>query len=220
MRRSVTLESKEQPATADSEKILRQEMVMAAASHLPLLVIGPLLVALVVYLLAPHSPAEYRSVALIRMDREHARALEALVTATPVASEILWKYAGAGDTPERRAAFLSRHFHLVDPEPVSERPGDRLYRLEVTHTDPKTAQAIASDLIEESLERVPGIPRSAVVQLPHLPQDPVPPPARALAVLFGVAAIPVLFSLIVLGRYFAPGVSVYALLSRKLRRAA
>ncbi len=214
------MESQEHPLQTGGEKIFNQEMVMAAAKHFPVLLIGPLVVALLAYLLTPTAPIEYKSVALLRIDRASAKSLEALVAATPVASEILSKYASTGDNPESRARFLSRHFQLVDPEPVSERPGDRIYRLEVAHADPKTAQAIASDLIETWLNRSPGVSRDVVMQSPHLPHDPIPARAGAVALLFGVAAVPVFFALIVLGRYLAPGRSVYELLSRRLRRAA
>ncbi len=214
------MKSKEQSVQAGSEITFDQEMVSAIAQHFPLLLIGPLLVALAAYLLASPSPIEYASVSLLRIDRTAARSLQTLVTAPPVANDILARYAGAGDSPESRARFLSQHLRLTDPEPASDHPGDRLFRLEVTHTNPRIAQAIASDVIAAWLHSLQAVSRDLVVEAPHLPHDPVPPRARALALLYGVAAVPVFFALIVLGRYLAPGVSARRLLGRALRRAS
>jgi len=284
--------SKEEPAQAGSEKIFSQELVMAVADHIPLLLIGPLLVALAGYLFSSPLPMEYKSTSVLRIDRPTARSIEALVTSPAVADAVLSKYAGTGDSPESRAVFLSEHLHLTDSEPGSERPGERLFRLDVTHYDPRTAQSISSDLIDAWLASTPprgteradleaelernklaeaansklidkiqgettkllapntmagelatpisaliskrdqqlaainainrrlqGITRDVVVVSPHLPRDPIPLRRRPVAILYGVAAIPVFLALILLGRYFAPGVSVYDVLSRRFRRA-
>jgi hypothetical protein len=214
--RSNALKSKEQSVQANGEGTFDQEMVAAVAQHFALLLIGPLLIALAVLLF--DSPAEYASIAILRIDRPTASSLQALVP--EVANDILAKYPGAGDGPESRARFLSQHLRLTDPEPASDDPGDRLFRLEVTYTDSKSAQAIASDVIEAWLHSHQGASREIIVQAPHRPPDPVEPRAGALALLYGVAAVPVFFALIVLGRYLAPGLSVPQLLSRNFRRAS
>jgi hypothetical protein len=286
------LKSREQFVQAEGQRVFNQEMVTAIARHFPLLLIGPLLVALLVYLLAQTIPVEYKSISVLRIDRTAARSLETLVTTPGVANEVLSKYAGTGDSPESRARFLSRRLRLIDPEPVTDFPGERLFRLEVTHADPRIAQTIASDVIEAWLQspqgsaraaleadmernklamasisnlitqlegfasklpeldaqsaddmahmisglnnrqaqyratteweknRLQGVSRDVVIRPPHLPHDPIPSMAKALALLYGVAAVPVFFAVIVLGRYLAPGRSVYELISRKLRRGA
>lgn len=273
------------------EKVFSQELVLAVAGHLPLLIIGPLVAALVVYIAASQVPSLYRSSALLRIDRSAARSLEAFVTTPPVANQILTKYDDGGRTPETRATFLSQYFRVADPEPTSERPGDRLYRLDLEASTPQNAQSIATDLIhawlastppqgstrsylEAELERnklsaaanskliddlqretttlitpnslsgelatpistlitkrdqslasvnsidsrLKGVTADVIVVPPHLPQDPIPTRARVIALLYAIAAFPALLALILLGRYFAPGLSPYQVLSRRFRK--
>lgn len=275
------------------EKIFSQELVLAVIDHLPLLIIGPLVAALVGYVLASHSPSQYRSSALLRIDRSAARSLEAFVTTPPVANQILTKYDDGGKTPETRATFLSQHFRVADPEPTSERPGDRLYRLDLEASSPQNAQSIATDLIQAWLASTPpqgsarsyyeaelernklsaaanskliddlqsettkliapnslsgelatpistliskrdqslasvnsidsrlkGVTPDVIVVPPHLPQDPMSTRARAIALLYAIAAFPALLALVLLGRYFAPGLSPYQALSRRFRKAS
>jgi hypothetical protein len=274
------------------EKIFSQELVLAVIDHLPLLIIGPLLAALVGYATASQVPSQYRSSALLRIDRSSARSLEAFVTTPPVANQILSKYDEGGKTPETRAAFLFQHFRVADPEPTSDRPGDRLYRLDLEASSPQTAQSIAIDLIqawlastapksstrnylEAELERnklsaaanskliddlqrettklvapnslsgelatpissliskrdqtlasinsidnqLKGVTADVIIVAPHLPQDPMATRARAIALLYGIAALPAVLALVLLGRYFAPGLSPLQVLSRRFRKA-
>jgi hypothetical protein len=275
---------KERTQAADDDTIFSQELVMAIATHIPLLLIGPLLAALAAYAIAATAPIEYMSSSLLRIDRATARSIEAFATSPAIADDVLSKYDGTGNSPESRAAFVSQHLRLVDPDPGTERPGDRLYRLDVTHSDRRTAQSIASDFIQAWLEstkprasarayleaefernkltaaanskvierleniglssltaaqisalidtrdqnlaaanslsdQLNGVSSNVIITPPHLPEDPVPTRARAKAVLVGVAATPVFLALILLGRYFAPGLSAYQVLSRRRRRA-
>lgn len=268
---------------------------MSVAHHTPLLLIGPMLVALLAYLIAPHSPVEYKSTSLLRINAVEAKSMETLVTSPAVADAILSKYAGTGDGPESHARFLTEHLRIVN----AERPGgpaeylaglrpEYLVRLDVTHPDPRTAQLIGSEVIDAWLDstrprgsqrtnleaeldrnkaqaaansklidelqseatkllapnslagelatpisaliskrdqnlaavislehQLQGVPREVIISPPHLPRDPIPSGKLAIAILFGAAAIPVFLALILLGRYFAPGLSAYEVLSGK-----
>ena len=95
---------------------------------------------------------QYKSVSLLRIDRARATSIEAYVTSPSVADRVLSKYEGSGNSPESRAAFLSQHLRIIDTQHLGESPGERLFRLDVTHADPKIAQSIASDLIDVWLE--------------------------------------------------------------------
>ena len=279
--------------SGSKERVFSQELVLAIADHIWLLAIGPIAVALVAYLGVSQAPQQYRSSALLRIDRSAARSMEAFVTSPPVANQILSKYGADGDTPETRAMFLIQHLRLTDPEPNTERPGDRLYRVDFDDSDPRRAQAIATDSIqtwlastrpvgtardflEAELERnkiaaaantkllddlqkettklvapnslsgelatpisalitkrdqnlsavnklsdqLKGITADVILVPPHLPESAMPTRAGAIAVLFGVAALPVLLALVLLGRHVAPGLSPYQVLLRGFRPAA
>jgi hypothetical protein len=282
---------KERTQTADSEKIFSQELVMAFVDHLPLMLVGPAIVALAAYVIASVQPGVYSSTAILRIDRATARSLQTLATSAPLADKVLSKYTNTGAGPDGHAAFLAKNLLLADTE-AGEGPGEHLFRLEVTHRDARSAQSISSDLIdswieaerpndtervtlEADLERLKitvgsysklieqlqadgtklslynplagelatiistlivkrdqglsaitalqkklrGRSRDVFVFSPDLPQTPIYPGRRAIALLSGVAAIPLLFTLIILGRYFAPGRSPHKVLSGWFRRA-
>lgn len=264
---------------------------MAVAAHFPILLVGPLLVALVAYFLASNLVIEYRSTSLLKVDQATARSIEGLVTSPAVADAILSTYAGTGNSPESHASFLSQHMRLSDTESPTDRPGEHLFRLDVTHSVNRTAQSISSAVIDTWLDstrprgtqrayleaelernklaaaansklieglqreattfvspnslsgelatpisaliskrdqhlaainsldaRLQGVSRDVIVQPPHLPRDPVPSRKQAMAILSGIAAIPVFLAFILLGRYFAPSVSAFEMLSRRFRR--
>lgn len=273
------------------ERIFSQELVLAIRDQILLLIIGPLTVALAAYLLARHSPHEYRSTAFLRIDAGTAKSVEAFVTSPPVADQILAKFSVGGTSPETRAEFIAKHSRLISPQPVSPQPaGDPanggLCRLDVDSNDPHDAQSIATTLIQtwlastrpigptrESLgsemerhklaadansklidgltslpesnslsaemvlsaliskrnehmasvnalrDRLNGITTDIIVVPPHLPQDPLPSRAKTIALLYGLAAVPVFLALVVLGRYLAPGIFRHLSLARYLRRA-
>ncbi|MBR0688863.1 hypothetical protein JQ594_23265 [Bradyrhizobium manausense] len=275
-----------EPIGGSTERVFSQELALAIVDHIWLLAIGPIVVALVAYLAASLAPHQYRSSALLRIDRATAKSMEQFVTSPPVANQILSKHGVGGDLPDAQASFLAHHFGLIDPEPTSWRAGDRLYRLDVNDSDPRRAQAIATDLIQtwlasthpqgkarafleallernriaanektkliDQLEsetaklvapsgasgepasylsvvigrgenwaavdrliaRLKGVTADVVVVPPNLPQAAMPTRARGIAVLFGVAALPLLLVLVLLGRYLAPGRSPYQPLRR------
>lgn len=269
-----------------------QELALAIVDHIWLLAIGPIVVALVAYLAASLAPLQYRSSALLRIDRSTAKSLEQFVTSPPVANQILSRHGAGGDLADTRASFIAHHFSLIDPEPTSWRAGHRLYRLDFIDSDPRRAQAIATDLIQTWLaathpvgktrdllealvernriaasektrlidklqddlaklaapnstsgepasylsvlinrgenwdvmrrltNRLKGIPADAIVVPPDLPQAAMPTHAKPTAVLFAVAALPVLLTLVLLGRYLAPGRSPYRDVLRRFQPVA
>lgn len=272
------------------ERVFSQELALAIFEHIWLLAIGSIAAALVAYLVVSQAQPRYRSSALLRIDKPNARSMEQLVTSPPVAHQILSKHGAGGDVPDTQALFLTQNFHLIDPEPGIERSGDRLYRLDLDDSDPRRAQAIATDLIQtwlastrpvgtarESLaaelernklaasentklldelqketttllapnslsgelatpisaliakrdqnlsavnrlsDQLKGITADVIVVPPHLPQVSIPTRARAAAVLAGIAALPALLTLVLLGRYMAPGRSPYQVLLRRSR---
>lgn len=68
--------------------------------------------------------------------------------------------------------------------------------------------------------KLAGVTRDAVAMPPHLPGEPSVPKKRAIALLSGIAAIPVLLVVILLGRRFAPGRSALDVLSKPFARRA
>lgn len=142
------LTSSGEPVCGSNERVFSQELVLAIGNYIWLLAIGPIAVALVAYLVVSQAPHQYRSTALLRIDRPAARSMVAFLTSPPVANQILSRHGTGGDTPETRATFLIQQFRLTDPEPAAERAGERLYRLDFDDSDPQRAQAIATDLIQ------------------------------------------------------------------------
>lgn len=281
-----------EPVSGSTERVFSQELALAIVDHIRLLAIGPIVVALVAYLAASLAPHQYRSSALLRIDRATAKSMEQFVTSPPMANQILSRHGGGGDLPDAQASFLAHHFGLIDPEPTSWRAGTRLYRLDVNDSDPRRAQAIATDLIQtwlawtrpegktrdfleaqlrrnrtaanektkliDQLEnetaklvapnsssgepasylsvvisrgenwaavdrligRLKGVTADVVVVPPDLPQAAMPTRAKGTAVLFGVAALPVLLALVLLGRHLAPGRSPSQVLLRRFRPMA
>lgn len=278
-----------EPVSGSTERVFSQELALAIVGHIWLLAIGPIVVALVAYLAASLALHQYRSSALLRIDRAWAKSMEQFVTSPPVANQILSRHGVGGDLPDAQALFLAHHFNLIDPEPTSWRAGNRLYRLDFNDSDPRRAQAIATDLIQtwlasthprgktrdflaaelehnkiaasektkfidelqnettklaapnsssggpgsylsilinrgENLKavnrltsRLKGVHPDAIIVPPHLPQAAMPTRAGGTAVLFGVAALPVLLALVLLGRYVAPGRSPYQVLLHRFR---
>src|SRR6266700_157277 len=90
-------------STADGAKIFSQELVMAFADHLPLMLIGPAIVALAAYVIASLLPGEYTSTSVLRIDRAAAKSLQALVTSPPLADNILSKYPPTGSGADGHA---------------------------------------------------------------------------------------------------------------------
>ena len=68
-------------------------------------------------------------------------------------------------------------------------------------------------------DRLRGITKDIVIVPPHLPQDPLPARAKAIALIYGLAAVPIFLALIVLGRFLAPGFHRYPTLARYFRKA-
>ena len=265
----------------ESDKVFTQELVMGVFHHYPLLLLGPLFVALAAYIVAATLPSKYTSVAYLRMDRATARSVEALMTSPELGGKVLSKYPDIANSPEGHVRYLTQNLALRDIEPLGDRGSVRLFRLEFTHHIPREAQAISAQLIDAWLEttrpgpferaniegelkrnkiaadsnsaliaqlqkeatslvmpnslpgeiatpisglinardknlgaitelekRLAGISRDVIVAQPHLPVDPSRPQKRALAILWGVGAIPVFLALILLGRFFAPGRSI------------
>jgi uncharacterized protein involved in exopolysaccharide biosynthesis len=277
----------------ESEKLFSQELVMAAANHYWLLLIGPIVVGLIAYAIASVVPGKYTSTSFLRIDRGQARSLEALMTSPGEAEKILSKYPATGSSIEARVRYLSSNLGLTDVEPGGDRQTVRLFRLDISYWDPQTAQAINSQLIDEwlgttlpppteratleaELERnkvaaaantaliqqlqkeattlvapnsmsgeiaspisdlitkrdmnqamivtlqnkLAGVPRDVIAVPPHLPEEPSVPKKGAVAILSGVAAIPALLILVLLGRRFAPGRSALDVLSKPFARRA
>jgi hypothetical protein len=145
--------SEEKALQTGSEKVFNQELVMAVANHIPLLVLGPLLAALVGYIGASFLTIQYTSASLLRIDRPTARSMEALVTSPSIADSVLAKVPGTVNGPDSYSRLLSENVNFTDTEPGGERPnGERLIRFEITHWDPRAAQAINSGLIDVWLE--------------------------------------------------------------------
>jgi len=278
--------SKEGTQSAEGEKVFNQELVGAFRDHLPLMLIGPALVASLTYVLLLFQPGTYVSTTILRVDRPTARAIQAVMTTPVMADRVLSKYPGSPAGREARAKFISGNLNFAEID-SGDRPGERMYRMEVSHRNAQSAQSISSDLIdtwlettvpvaterktlEAELERVTlsvatysqlierlqreattllspnsmagelatpitalitkrdqgqativtlqnklaGTARDAVIILPaDLPQTAVYPAKRGTVLLAGFAAIPLLFTLVILGRYFAPGRSPRQLLS-------
>lgn len=132
----------------DGERLFSQDLVMAVAHHYRLLLIGPILIALLAYAIAWVVPAKYISTAYLRIDRAMARTLEAIMTSPAEADRVLSKYPETGSTPEARIRYLSDNLWLTDIEPLGDRQTVRLFRLDIAHWDPQSAQTINSQLIE------------------------------------------------------------------------
>jgi hypothetical protein len=280
--------SKEGTQTGGGDRIFSQELVAAFVDHLPLMLIGPAVIALLVYLALWFQPGTYVSTSILRLDRPAAKAMQAVITSPTVAERVLSKYQGSATNREARGAFIS--MTLIDTDP-SDRPGERIYRMEVTHENARSAQSISSDLInawlettvpgaterktlEAELERLKssitadsklieqlrseaktllspnsiagelatpisalaakrdqnlaaiaaienklaGTSRDVIILPANLPQTAVYPGKRGMALLAGFAAIPLLFALVMLGRYFAPGRSPREVMSGWFRR--
>jgi hypothetical protein len=274
-----------------SENIFSQELVFAIVEHFRLLLLGPLLVALVVYGIVAIMPLEYTSIAYLNLDGATAKSAEALINSSILAEKVLAKYPSTGKTPEAQLRYLRRNLHLVDLEPTSDRISVRMFRLELSDQDPRVAQSINKELIdawldttkplpvqratlEAELERnksvaaansvlierlqkeatnlilpnslpgeiatrisdliskrdqnlasiihvqnmLAGVPRDVIISAPNLPIEPSWPKKGVIAVLAGLAAIPVLLTLVLLGRFVAPGLSVGGVFSRKFGR--
>lgn len=262
---------------ADGERVFNQELVAAFRDHLPLMLIGPAIIAALTYLLLWLQPGSYVSTTMLRIDRPTARAMQAVMTSPAMADRILSKYRSVPAGREARATILSGNLSVAEID-SSERPGERMYRMEVRHANPKDAQSISSDLIDAWLEttvpgaterktleaeierlklsvainsqlierlqreattllspnsmagelatpistliakrdqsltaiitaqnKLAGIPRDVIILPPDLPQTAALPGKGGIALLAGFAAMPLLFTLVLLGRYFAPG---------------
>ena len=68
--------------------------------------------------------------------------------------------------------------------------------------------------------KLAGVTHDAIAIPPHLPGEPSVPKVKAIALLSGIAAIPILLIVILLGRRFAPGRSAIDVLSQPFARRA
>ena len=137
-------------------RIIVQELIFTISDYWRVLVIVPIIAGALGYLGASIIPGKYTSIAYLRIDRTTAQAAEALMTSPDVAEKVLAD-AAADSTPEARIAFLSQGMSLTDTDPRGDPKAKRIYRLNVTHTDAKQAQQIATRLINAWLEKTaPG----------------------------------------------------------------
>jgi hypothetical protein len=134
--------------SAQTEIPFNQEMVTIIRRYFLLLISGPIIVGITAYSVAGLVASKYTSDALLRIDRATSRSMEALVTSPGIADRVLSNFRDTGDGPEARVRYLQKNLTIVDLEPNADRMAPRLFRFEVTHTDPKVAQEISSQLID------------------------------------------------------------------------
>ena len=147
-----------------------QSLIAAIRRHYPVLLLGPIIVALLFYALSPELPGMYVSKAYVRLDRANAESLSQERT--------------------NRAVALAQ---LVDAEPPGSTATERLYRLEMTHKDPAVAQSINRQMLEGWLANHPSLDRSIIVVTPpDLPTRPARMSSALAAVFAGIAAAAVL----------------------------
>lgn len=130
------------------EQAFNQELVSLIAQHIRLLLLGPLIVGLVAYGIAALMPKEYTSTAYLRLDGPTTRSAQTLMHSSQIAERALSKYPAAGKTPEARQRFLNRNLHVVDTSPDTDAKVARYVRVELSASEPHTAQSIASALID------------------------------------------------------------------------
>jgi hypothetical protein len=134
--------------SVQTEVPFNQEMVSIIRHYYWLLIAGPILVGIIAYSVAGLVTSKYTSDALLRIDRATSRSMESLVTSPGIADRVLSKFRDTGDGPEARVRYLRKNLAIVDLDPSADRMAAHLFRLEVTHTDPKVAQEIGSQLID------------------------------------------------------------------------
>jgi hypothetical protein len=149
--------SKEGTQAAERDRIFSQELVMAFLDHIPLMVIGPPVIAVLAYLvLVGLAPGAYTSTSILRLDRATARVMQGVMTSPIIADRVLSRYSGAPANIEGRARYVAKNLSIVESDP-GERQGDRIYRMEFKYPDARAAQSISSDLIDAWLTTtVPG----------------------------------------------------------------
>jgi hypothetical protein len=171
-----------------------QSLIAAIRRHYPVLLLGPIIVALLFYALSPELPGMYVSKAYVRLDRANAESLSLERTNRAVANLPL------GGLPEikaksdsNRAFHLMSSMELVDAEPPGSTATERLFRLEMTHKDPAVAQSINRQMLEGWLANHPGLDRSViVVAAPDLPTRTARMSSALAAVFAGIASAAVL----------------------------
>jgi hypothetical protein len=147
------------PSTSEGELLFSQELVIALMRYWWVLVLGPLMVALLAYLIAAMLPPRYISTAFLRIDRSMGRTLEALMTSPGEADKVLSRFPDTGSSAEARSRYLHENMWLTDLDPQGERQAARLFRMDVAHRNPENAQAINSQLIDAWLETTKPPPR-------------------------------------------------------------
>jgi hypothetical protein len=132
--------------------VFNQDVVSAVRQHFWLLLLVPLTIGLAAYGLAGLAPSAYTSTAYLHVDGAVTKSAQTLMHSSFIAEQVLSKLPGTGGTPEAHIRFLKRNLHIVDLSPDIDQKMGRYVRVEVSASDPRTAQSITSGLIDAWLD--------------------------------------------------------------------
>lgn len=125
----------------------QQELIVVIRKWFPLLILGPIITAATVYVGLGLLPPKFWSVAYLRIDKNAARSLEAVVETPGLIDPILSKYSETGSTPEQRVKYIKKNLMLSDSDPQGARDAPRPFKFQVSSSIPAEAQNIAIDIL-------------------------------------------------------------------------